>query len=140
MRSTTRRTIQWVFFFCFLSRCSADTSPVSSSSQSEGRSVRGRQRSRWERHDAPVSSGVSKNGAFASSQRERDRGPQLQLQASASSISAMAAGRRACGIYVWDAPSALLHKWCTHLIKDCIYEGRGGHKVRVGLYFNTELT
>ena len=36
---------------------------------------------------------------------------------------------RACGLYVWDAPSALLHKWCHHLLKDCVYEGRGGHKV-----------
>jgi hypothetical protein len=110
MRYTTRLTIQWVFFFCFLSRCSAETSQASSS---EGHSVRGRP-SRWERLDAPISSSVSKDGA--------SNGP--------SSISAMAAGRRACGLYVWDAPSALLHKWCTHLLRDCIYEGRGGHKVR----------
>ena len=137
MISTTRLTIQWVFIFCFLSRCSvADTSRASSSSslsQSEGRAVRSR-RSRWERMDAPVSSGISKKGALASSQRERERERGPQLQAS-TSISAMAAGRKACGLYVWDAPSALLHKWCTHLIKDCIYEGRGGHKVRVGLHF-----
>jgi hypothetical protein len=124
MRSTTRLTIQWVLFFCFLSRCSADTSQASSSPQSAGRSVRGR-RSRWERLDAPVSSFISKGSA--SSQRERQSGPPVGL----TSISAMAAGRRACGLYVWDAPSALLHKWCTHLMRDCIYEGRGGHKVRV---------
>lgn len=37
---------------------------------------------------------------------------------------------RACGFYIWDAPSALLHKWCNHLMKDCVYEGRGGKKVR----------
>lgn len=47
-----------------------------------------------------------------------------QTQASA----VMAATGRACSLYVWDAPSALLAKWCQHLLKDCIYEGRGGHK------------
>ena len=40
--------------------------------------------------------------------------------------------RKACGLYVWDAPSALLYWWCRHLEKDCIYEGRGGSRfVRV---------
>jgi hypothetical protein len=37
--------------------------------------------------------------------------------------------RVACGLYLWDAPSALLHKWCHHLIRDCVFEGRGGKKV-----------
>ena len=35
--------------------------------------------------------------------------------------------RRACGFYIWDAPSALLYKWCHYLLKDHIYEGRGGY-------------
>lgn len=35
--------------------------------------------------------------------------------------------RRACGFYVWDAPSALLYKWCHYLLKDHIYEGKGGY-------------
>ena len=40
-------------------------------------------------------------------------------------------GRRtACSVYIWNAPSALLHKWCHHLQKDNIYEGLGGKKVR----------
>jgi hypothetical protein len=30
---------------------------------------------------------------------------------------------KACGFYIWDAPSALLHRWCHHLQRDCIYEG-----------------
>lgn len=38
--------------------------------------------------------------------------------------------RRACGFYVWDAPSALFYKWCHHLLKDHIYEGKGGYLVR----------
>jgi hypothetical protein len=37
--------------------------------------------------------------------------------------------RQTCGFYVWDIPSALLHKWCMSLMKDCVYEGRGGKKV-----------
>jgi hypothetical protein len=38
--------------------------------------------------------------------------------------------RTACSFYLWNAPSALLRKWCSHLMKDCVYEGRGGVKVR----------
>lgn len=36
--------------------------------------------------------------------------------------------RRACKYYVWDLRSALLYKWCNHLLKDHIYEGRGGKR------------
>jgi hypothetical protein len=39
--------------------------------------------------------------------------------------------RRACNFYIWDAPSALFYKWCHHLVKDHIYEGKGGHMVCV---------
>ena len=35
--------------------------------------------------------------------------------------------KRACGVYIWDFPSALLYKWCHHLLKDRVYEGKGGH-------------
>ena len=38
--------------------------------------------------------------------------------------------RTACKFYIWNAPSAMLYKWCQHLMKDHIYEGRGGVKVR----------
>lgn len=37
------------------------------------------------------------------------------------------ANRKACGFYVWDFPSALLYKWCHYLLKDRIYEGKGGY-------------
>lgn len=37
--------------------------------------------------------------------------------------------RRACGFFVWDAPSALFYKWCHHLLKDSLIEGKGGHMV-----------
>eukprot|EP00536_Pseudo-nitzschia_multiseries_P005968 jgi/Psemu1/286148/fgenesh1_pg.121_\ len=35
--------------------------------------------------------------------------------------------RRACGLFIWDLPSAILYKWCHYLLKDRIYEGRGGY-------------
>lgn len=45
-------------------------------------------------------------------------------------------GRRtACSLYIWNAPSALLHRWCHHLQRDNIYEGLGGKKVSA-LYRN----
>lgn len=40
----------------------------------------------------------------------------------------MDGGGKACSIYIWDFPSALLSRWCQHLQRDCVYEGRGGHK------------
>jgi len=48
----------------------------------------------------------------------------------ASSLESLVATRRrrACSFYVWDMPSALLYKWTQHLLKDCVYEGRGGKK------------
>ena len=36
----------------------------------------------------------------------------------------------ACRFYLWNFPAFILHKWCHHLAKDCIYEGKGGVKVR----------
>lgn len=47
-----------------------------------------------------------------------------------SAVSHLTAGK-ACYLYIWDAPSALLSRWCNHLQKDCIYEGRGGKKVGI---------
>lgn len=35
--------------------------------------------------------------------------------------------RRACSLFLWDAPSALFYKWCHHLLKDHLIEGKGGH-------------
>lgn len=50
----------------------------------------------------------------------------------ASAFESTCPRRKACGFYIWDAPSALLFRWCKHLQKDCIYEGRGGDRfVRV---------
>lgn len=36
--------------------------------------------------------------------------------------------RRACRLFIWDVPSALLYRWCNHLQKGCEYEGRGGKR------------
>jgi hypothetical protein len=49
---------------------------------------------------------------------------------STSNVESIASNRRACHFYLWNAPSALLSRWCNHLQKDNIYEGRGGKKVR----------
>ncbi len=35
--------------------------------------------------------------------------------------------RKACGFYIWDFPSAVLYKWCHRLLKDRVYEGKGGY-------------
>ena len=35
--------------------------------------------------------------------------------------------RKACGLYIWDFPSALLYIWCHRLLKDRVYEGKGGY-------------
>lgn len=35
--------------------------------------------------------------------------------------------RHACNLFLWDAPSALFYKWCRYLVKDHIYEGKGGY-------------
>jgi hypothetical protein len=52
----------------------------------------------------------------------------------ASSTNSIASNRRACHLYIWNAPSALLSRWCNHLQKDNIYEGRGGKKVGVSIF------
>jgi hypothetical protein len=44
-------------------------------------------------------------------------------------IPSIASDRRACQFYVWNGISALLFRWCNHLQRDSIYEGRGGKKV-----------
>lgn len=43
-----------------------------------------------------------------------------------ASSSSFSNNRRACNFYIWDVRSALLYRWCHHLLKDHIYEGRGG--------------
>ena len=61
--------------------------------------------------------------------KEERKTAKLDSTTNDSPISKLSSGRRACGFYVWDAPSALLYRWCNHLLKDCVYEGRGGRKV-----------
>lgn len=57
---------------------------------------------------------------------------------SVASVQNIASNRRACHFYLWNAQSALLSRWCNHLQKDNIYEGRGGKKVGVSyIAFNS---
>ena len=73
--------------------------------------------------------GASNSTLFRKRQavRRRDENEIVDETSMISNLSTMA-GRKACGFYVWDAPSALLYKWCNHLLRDSVYEGRGGRK------------
>jgi hypothetical protein len=53
----------------------------------------------------------------------------IHSSSSLTSIPMISSNRRACRFYLWNAPSALLYRWCHHLQRDNIYEGRGGKKV-----------
>ena len=68
----------------------------------------------------------------------RPRQPQV---VSSSSASQFHQDRPvACRLYIWNFPSAILHKWCHHLAKDCIYEGKGGVKVgRTSIAFHDTM-
>jgi hypothetical protein len=74
---------------------------------------------------SPSSSSSSRK---ASNNILKCRSGSSSVDASNSAIRSMATGR-ACNLYIWNAPSALLSKWCLHLQRDRVYEGRGGKKV-----------
>ena len=48
--------------------------------------------------------------------------------ASPVTVISSAPKRRACNFFLWDASSALLYRWCKHLMRDCVYEGKGGRR------------
>jgi hypothetical protein len=81
--------------------------------------------------DATAVGSIANGGSLQSRRWERMDGKSLgagtrdSLQTSVQS----AANGRACGFFIWDGPSALLYRWCHHLLKDCVYEGLGGQKV-----------
>lgn len=74
---------------------------------------------RWERMDGKMLGGMASNN-----------GGETKNSFQQSLHSDFGVGR-ACNYYIWDVPSAMLHKWCHHLLKDCIYEGLGGRKVQL---------
>lgn len=45
-------------------------------------------------------------------------------------LTEISTNRRACGFYVWNAVSASMYHLCRSLMKDYVYEGRGGRKVQ----------
>jgi hypothetical protein len=53
---------------------------------------------------------------------------------SPTTIPVIPSSARACQFYLWNAPSALLSRWCIHLQRDSVYEGRGGKKVCVVIF------
>jgi hypothetical protein len=67
-------------------------------------------------------------GGSTSSARSRSRKP-TSSHTPCNGVPTVSVNRRACNFFIWDAPSALFYKWCHHLLKDNIYEGRGGQKV-----------
>lgn len=69
---------------------------------------------------------------FSSSHHDKPRGSKSvdSSQGPCDGIPIISSNRRACGFFIWDAPSALFYRWCNHLLKDYLYEGLGGHMVR----------
>lgn len=91
----------------------------------------------WESMVASAAAAAASANSYAARRRfaSRSEAPLLGGGGGSSSSSGCGASsssslRKACPLYVWNAPSALLHKWCLHLMKDNVYEGRGGVKVR----------
>ena len=88
---------------------------------------------RHARNAKPFASVTKVRGGSSQSRRwERMDGRDLggnSLPSSLLTASGANIHGRACGFYIWDLPSALLHRWCHHLLKDCVYEGLGGRKV-----------
>lgn len=43
--------------------------------------------------------------------------------------STISTSRKACGFYLWNAVSASMYHLCTYLMRDAVFEGKGGRKV-----------
>lgn len=43
--------------------------------------------------------------------------------------STISTSRRACGFFAWNAVSASMYHLCTYLMRDAVFEGKGGRKV-----------
>ena len=72
---------------------------------------------------APDSTFQGRTGEFAGARKKTLQSPPC------NGVPVVPKSRRACNFYIWDAPSALFYKWCHHLLKDNLYEGKGGHMV-----------
>lgn len=74
-----------------------------------------------------VTSASSGNSRFSAVRRRTES--RLTSSTTATLGAPTREPRKACPFYVWNAPSALMYKWCQHLMQDHIYEGRSGVKV-----------
>ena len=73
---------------------------------------------------------INNRKRIISSRSSSSSNTSTQRMASLPQLLSSTHGRRsACSFYIWNAPSALLHRWCHHLQRDNIYEGLGGKKV-----------
>lgn len=79
---------------------------------------------RYRRH--PTSHGQHRSPSSSSAARRHDHGHQNDDHSSCGQPQ-VNSRRRACNMYIWDAPSAILYKWCHYILKDHIYEGKGGY-------------
>lgn len=97
-------------------------------------------------HDASStsSSNLRVTGGSTESRKKRTRWEPLEAAASLHSqrhepllappITTISTNRRACSVYLWDALSAAKYHLCRRLLRDCVYEGMGGRRVRVWGY------
>jgi hypothetical protein len=70
--------------------------------------------------EGPLSSKVQWESLADARKRRRSK---------AEGVTSIATSRKACGFYLWDFVSAGLYHTCQYLMKDRIYEGKGGRKV-----------
>jgi hypothetical protein len=69
---------------------------------------------------------ISVTQSSASSSTSSERGVASASASPCAGEPTVPNHRRACNFYAWDIRSAALYKWCHHLLKDHVYEGRGG--------------
>ena len=105
--------------WCF--GCRSPTTAVAASSVLRGGGSKGNISSDDDDDDDDELTNQRGGNRWRTSARQRTSLPQQ--------LSSQHVRRKACSLYIWNAPSALLHRWCHHLQRDNIYEGLGGKKV-----------
>lgn len=80
--------------------------------------------------DGATSIAISSRGGSAPSPRTKRRGLSESPKPTQPFPASHGHTRHACNFFVWDMFSALLYRWNNYLLRDCVYEGIGGRKVR----------
>lgn len=63
-----------------------------------------------------------------SKQRSKTRWEPISNSRRSEYPSTLSTSRRACGFYLWNAVSASMYHLCNYLMRDAIFEGKGGRK------------